>query len=419
MTTPTASTARQSLRRIADGALSIEIEPKNKAIVLNISDGGLGFRALNPVAQTGTIRFSFLDNGKPVEASADLVWTDGSQKTGGLSFASTPVEIRERFQNWANHGRQLPRKAAASETAVQAQAPPPMERAPVDREAYRPPAPQVNAAPTPPPPPPAPVFSPAVAPVPPTNPRLAMLEASVQRPDYGWYQETTYPNPSSSRFFSGFLTGIFLSIAAVLFVLYSDSARELRTQLAARIGLSSAPAASPQESQPAPDPAAAPPAPPSGSPAAAPAAPPETPALPAPSSSAAASAAAGEPNPVSAAPVTTAASERPHGSDHASTALVSTAPKIPEPGAEELARAERYLSERPGPSGAAAAAPYLWDAVKQGNIEAEITLAELYSRGEGVGKSCDQARVLLRAAAHKGSVVASDELAQIIRNGCR
>jgi hypothetical protein len=414
MTTSTASTARRSLRRIADGVLSIEIEPNNKAIVLNISDGGLGFRALNPVAQTGTIRFSFLDNGKPVEASADLVWTDPSQKNGGLSFASTPVETLERFQNWANHGRQLPRKAAASEPAVPAPTPPPVER-----DAYRAPSLQASAAPTPlPPPPPAPVFSPVAVPVPgPTNPRFAMLEGSVQRPDYGWYQDSAYPNPPS-RFFSGFLTGVFFSIiaAALLFLAYSDSARELRTELAARIGLGGAPVPSQQAAQPAPAPAAVPPSVPSGSPAAGTAATPETPALPAPSSSGAAS----EPNPAAAAPETAAAtSERPPASDHASPAAASVAPKVAEPGAEELARAERYLNERPGPSGAAAAAPYLWDAVKKGNLEAEITLAELYSRGEGVRKSCDQARVLLRAAAHKGSVVASDELAQLIRNGCR
>jgi TPR repeat protein len=52
-------------------------------------------------------------------------------------------------------------------------------------------------------------------------------------------------------------------------------------------------------------------------------------------------------------------------------------------------------------------------------VEAELTLAELYIRGEGVPKNCGQARVLLSAAAKKGNQTASEELAQLVRNGCR
>ncbi len=61
----------------------------------------------------------------------------------------------------------------------------------------------------------------------------------------------------------------------------------------------------------------------------------------------------------------------------------------------------------------------LWAAVQQGNTSAEVTLAKLYLiGGGGVKKNCDQARVLLRAAARKGNVEASDKLSQIIRHGC-
>jgi TPR repeat protein len=57
--------------------------------------------------------------------------------------------------------------------------------------------------------------------------------------------------------------------------------------------------------------------------------------------------------------------------------------------------------------------------VKKGSVEAELTLAELYIRGEGVPKNCGQARVLLSAAAKKGNQTASEELAQLVRSGCR
>jgi hypothetical protein len=60
----------------------------------------------------------------------------------------------------------------------------------------------------------------------------------------------------------------------------------------------------------------------------------------------------------------------------------------------------------------------LWSAVGQGNTAAEVTLAKLYLIGGGVTKNCDQARVLLRAAAKKGNSEAITKLSQITRQGC-
>ena len=60
----------------------------------------------------------------------------------------------------------------------------------------------------------------------------------------------------------------------------------------------------------------------------------------------------------------------------------------------------------------------LWSAVSQGNTSAEVTLAKLYLIGGGVPKSCDQAKVLLQAAAKKGNGEAIDKLSQINKDGC-
>lgn len=87
-------------------------------------------------------------------------------------------------------------------------------------------------------------------------------------------------------------------------------------------------------------------------------------------------------------------------------------------GEQDLAIAQRYLRTG-GQSADSAAAALLWSAVKQGNITAEVTLAELYAHGAGVTRSCEQARVLLYAAAAKGSDEADRQLAQIARGGCR
>jgi TPR repeat protein len=95
------------------------------------------------------------------------------------------------------------------------------------------------------------------------------------------------------------------------------------------------------------------------------------------------------------------------------------------------ARAETaFRDERPSPSAEDSAAKAtrnqdpaeqvraLWSAVGQGNTAAEVTLAKLYLIGGGVAKNCDQARVLLRAAAKKGNPEAIAKLSQITRQGC-
>ncbi len=65
-----------------------------------------------------------------------------------------------------------------------------------------------------------------------------------------------------------------------------------------------------------------------------------------------------------------------------------------------------------------AAIQLLWAAVKKGNTNAEIDLAELFRKGRGVVKNCDQTRILLSAAARKGSAEARKRLEAFQREGC-
>jgi hypothetical protein len=60
----------------------------------------------------------------------------------------------------------------------------------------------------------------------------------------------------------------------------------------------------------------------------------------------------------------------------------------------------------------------LWAGVRKGYVPAEVTLADLYRRGDGVPKSCDQAQVLLVAASKKGSPEARQKLEQMAEEGC-
>jgi hypothetical protein len=89
-------------------------------------------------------------------------------------------------------------------------------------------------------------------------------------------------------------------------------------------------------------------------------------------------------------------------------------------GAEELATAERYLN---GGAGTARdtrqAATWLWKAVAKQNLTATLLLSDLYLRGDGVPKSCDQARLLLDAAARKGATAAAERLRNLPAFGCQ
>jgi TPR repeat protein len=61
----------------------------------------------------------------------------------------------------------------------------------------------------------------------------------------------------------------------------------------------------------------------------------------------------------------------------------------------------------------------LWGAVQAGSVSAEVSLAERFARGAGVSKNCDQAKVLMKAAAERGSKEARFRLYQMETQGCR
>lgn len=89
-------------------------------------------------------------------------------------------------------------------------------------------------------------------------------------------------------------------------------------------------------------------------------------------------------------------------------------------GSEELATAEKYLNATPGMArDSEQAAVWLWKAVAKQNLTATMLLSDLYLKGEGVTKSCDQARLLLDAAARKGGTAAAERLRNLQAFGCQ
>jgi len=89
-------------------------------------------------------------------------------------------------------------------------------------------------------------------------------------------------------------------------------------------------------------------------------------------------------------------------------------------GADDLAMAQRYLNRGRGQArDPVEAAKWLWRAMGKHNGPATLILADLYLKGDGVTKNCDQARVLLDSAARRGMEGAGARLRNLQAFGCQ
>lgn len=88
-------------------------------------------------------------------------------------------------------------------------------------------------------------------------------------------------------------------------------------------------------------------------------------------------------------------------------------------GSQELAQALDLLNGVGRERDSTQASVWLWKAVEKRNTHATVLLAGLYLRGDGVQKNCDQGRILLDAAAIKGSKDAAALLQNLQAFGCQ
>src|SRR5450759_4937613 len=91
---------RQSSRTTMEGLAYIHIEPDNGGIVLNVSEQGLCFQSIAPVERNGPFHFSLLEHNRSIDACGELVWTDETQKFGGLRFTTLTSEARGQITHW-------------------------------------------------------------------------------------------------------------------------------------------------------------------------------------------------------------------------------------------------------------------------------------------------------------------------------
>jgi TonB family protein len=96
------SERRVHARRPMNGLAYVDIGSGNGGIVLNLSEGGLGFRAVGPLDRTGEVQFSIQLPSCPerIEATAQVMWLGTSNRQAGAKFLNIAGEGKARIEEW-------------------------------------------------------------------------------------------------------------------------------------------------------------------------------------------------------------------------------------------------------------------------------------------------------------------------------
>jgi hypothetical protein len=428
---------RQSPRLKPEGLIYLKLGPENGGIILDLGERGLRFRMVAPVEVGETLSFSLsLAPANRFQATGELAWTDSTRKTGGLQFTALPSSAREQLQSWLDqHG--LPLSEMAYSEGSWPTIPEPAQETASDlaslahAEVMRPPTETSDTS-----------FAASAAGFS-QSIRTEVSHAEARTPHADTHatlnasQGFKLNNAKTPFEFAGAAAAKFreslsavaasedvhnapedLLITAVDFTLIGTNAcfaflRSLATPGVIREAAKVATVVSSivliiivvlsfqgdlanslirlgrdiaGEQQAAP---LAPPASPTSAPA-----PSSAPALPA------------------SATVRTIKSPAPHAGNDVARHSVRV------PGDSQLDIARQYLGGSGGTQQPQKAVPWLWAAVNQGNVAADILLGDLYIRGEGVPRNCQQGVVLLTAAAKKGDAVAENKLRNIDAGPC-
>lgn len=370
-------TERRCVQRKRPGGISyFEFEAGSAGIVLDASEQGLGFQTADAVCRLGARRIWISPRPEErIEITGNVVWTDSSNKTGGLRFLETGEDSSNQIRAWlwqaseleVSRQFQLFSGPAGSEQEL-----------PVVRQETRPNENVLDP----------PVASPAktevdeerpigLGPIP-GLPSLFPANLPAQSPDSQADQRRI-----AYRLATGFLIGVLVVAVAVLVQMFRPDVGASLIHLGEKItGISS------RQETPSPLASSAPvPAPPSASTEAKPEV------------------------------LQKEASETSGMGPDAST--YSPSPDLANPRAKEAPDGSPYRRSPNPAQDRSAEAARLWSAVASGNPSAEVELARLYLQGDGVPRNCEQAKVLLRAAARRGSVEARQQLKKLRTAGCR
>jgi hypothetical protein len=398
---------RTIVRKKTQSLVYLELGRENGAVMLNLSEEGCGFQAISPV-KLGKTRFAFqISGGRRIAGEAEVEWVDEAGVTGGLQFLDLQPEAKKQVRMWLNDTN-APEEPGEGVTIAAA----PVEalrQSWVEAQNW-----ETSAKPTPPKdtrrdsrPESSVGVAEEPAPVAPwTNmppgglPVLEDVRARfpLMRGDdsYGGSRAR-----SAARWRGLAMLAMVVATGALLYVYQRETGESLIWLGETLAGRTKATAAVPEGK---------------------PVAPAETPQAPveangAPEKTEAEVVPKTEPDATPTTTAPTTESELARGKEHApppSEAVIRSTQRqesiLEQPGG-------RQKAEPPRSEGESVAS--LWDAVQGGSVAAEMSLAEHFARGDGVEKNCDQARVLLKAAAGKGNREARLRLYQLESGGCQ
>jgi PilZ domain len=364
------------------GISYFQFEAGSGGIVLDASEKGLAFQSADAIQRLGPSRLCISPRPEQrIEVRGDVIWTDRSRKNGGLRFVEQGPETTRQIREWlkqscgpetSERNAEFPWPSSAVHGAHGGQ----RHGSPTSSSSAAGPRPRTetreNEAPGPRP----------LDPWPP----LFTADLPWQSPDF---------QPASRRFLrnvaTGFLTGVLVLTSVVLFAdvhlveklrpKIADSLIHLGERLNGNANLQ-----------------------PAGSSPSAGAAP-----VPARATSGAESTVEA---PTQETPDDTHWGLGPSGQNDVPTSEPETASTKQTAEHSVKRRKVRLARER------SEQAMQLWAAVGAGDSRAEVNLARLYMKGEGVPRNCEQARILLRAAAKSGNREARQQLLKLRTSGC-
>jgi hypothetical protein len=369
---------RRHLRVTPSPFLVIRFASGNAGVVLDVSHEGLGFLASAPVNETQFVRFEIAGRSKLTsEAIGRLMWKDSTGKRAGLKFTQIPRELRTLIESFLPAEESVPAEASGPVAAL-------VQKLNLEEH--------VRALPR--------------------NPKLMVFAANavtcalacfivlgIWRTVGGRSPAGAAGAPSHAQHR---ITGLFSFL---------------------RAPLSRVDAAKPVPSAPQPPAEPLTPASPAGNGGGVSLAELTRAPLPLPAAPLAtigsfelSPARAGLRNSVSAA--AGAAAKDAAASPAGKRPVVASAGTPGDASQAPLDLARGLLKKDADPEEQAKAAQLLWHAVEKGNVAAELALADLYLAGQGVEKSCSQARVLLTTAQNHKSSLAAKKLDGLAAYGC-
>ena len=371
---------RRHTKRTTPEELSyIRFEPEGGGIVLNASERGLAFQAAAPVWLSGKIRFCVSPNPEHrIELVGEIAWLGDTKKSGGLRLIEVSAESSDQIRGWLTATSGSRRKQLdllpMGRKSVHQDAISPLEQGKTSEQ------------------PPAAVLSPVSTALRATAPAIP-APRTFGSSTSDLFRELRWPNNHdaylSPRRLRGVATGLVIfTFALVPFLLLRDfrsKAGDALIHLGEKLKGAAGVQADPSTTAAS-----------------------QTRILASPVASTAAA------SDLKTDAVPSVASSNPS----AAARMESENAVIRETSDDSAASQPSHQDVRPK-AGRSALANRLWSEVATGDTKAEVELARLYLKGDGVTRNCEQARVLLQAASRKGHAEALKEYQKLKQAACR